>query len=95
MSLIEKLRDAFSGMSPEPAQVEIKPTVKPGPEIRAPERGTTLEQAATKHGRAFKAQSEVKRITPPSRDLQELNKKSDDAKAKSIVVTDISSWRKS
>lgn len=52
-------------------------------------------EAGTKHGKAFKAQQEIQRITPPSDQLQKLDRLSEIAAGKTIVVTDISSRRKS
>lgn len=88
------LKSFFSVVSPEPAQVEITPTVKPALEKSAAPAATTLEDAQRRHGRAFRAQSCVGRITPPSDDLEKLNRLSAAAEPRTIVVTDISSRRK-
>ncbi len=87
------LKHLFSSISPDPIELDIAPTVKPVPEPKPVKVATTLEDAKRRHGRAFKAQQQIARVTPTSGDLDKLNRLSEEAKGKTIVVTDISSRR--
>lgn len=92
MSILKRL---FSSMSPAPVELDIAPTVKPVAESKPVNVATTLEDARRRHGRAFKAQQQITRREPPSESLSRLNRLSEEAAGKTIVVTDIKSRRTS
>ena len=93
MSILKKLVSVFSGMSPAPVELDIAPTVKPVAESKPTNVATTLEDARRRHGRAFKAQQKIPRHESASESLDRLNRLSAEAAGKTIVVTDINSWR--
>jgi hypothetical protein len=90
--LIDWFNRTFRGLMPlEPLDREaLKPARR-----RGRKGGTTLAEAKARHGKPFKALINKPRETEPSRDLLELNEKSQRAASGPVIVTDISSRRKS
>lgn len=79
MKILASLIRQFTGEHNEPVDLEIPPAVTVQREQRPKNVGTTVEDARRRHGRTFKAHAQVQRLTPPSRDLEFLNQKSEES----------------
>lgn len=79
MKLLAALLSQFTGGNTEPVDLELPPAVTVQREARPKNVGTTTEDARRRHGKPFKAHAKVERITPPSRDLEFLNQKSEES----------------
>ncbi len=79
MKILSALLRQFTGEHTEPVDLELPPAVTVQREPRPKNVGTTVEDARRRYGQTFKAHTKVQRLTPPSRDLEFLNQKSEES----------------